>query len=105
MAYGVLCVIGTAMPLIPFVPWVADHGIDPPLFLAELFANRISAFFAWDVIISGMVTILFVIIQGRRDAVGRLLLPILATLMIGVSCGLPLFLGMREQKIDTLRRN
>ena len=98
-AYWALAGIGALLPLARFVPWLAVHGIDPPAFAADLFANDISSFFAMDVIVAAVVLALFVIVQGRRDDVRPLALPILATFLVGVSCGLPLFLALRERAL------
>lgn len=93
--YFALAAVGAALPLSAFLPWFAAHGLDLPLFVAELFANRISSFFAWDVIVSAIVLTLFVALDARR-APGRWW-AVAATFTIGVSCGLPLFLGLRER--------
>ena len=94
--YLALCVLGAVVPYSQFVPWVAQHGLDISLFVRELFANRISAFFALDVIISAVALIGFVRREGAQLKIKRLWLPVLATLLVGVSLGLPLFLYMRE---------
>ena len=31
--YLALCLIGTALPLAQFIPWLAEHGLHLPLFL------------------------------------------------------------------------
>ncbi|PZU09715.1 DUF2834 domain-containing protein [Sphingomonas sp.] len=94
--YWLLALIGTVVPLAAFVPWVAAHGLDVPLLFSDLFANRVSAFFGLDVIVSAVVLILFVAMEGRRIGAWAVALPILATCLIGVSCGLPLFLALRH---------
>jgi hypothetical protein len=97
--YGMLACIGAVVPLAPFLSWLRTYGLDAPRFVAELFANPISSFFGFDVIISAIVLILFVCIQGARDRVKGRGWAILATCCIGVSCGLPLFLALRERAL------
>ncbi|WP_336960244.1 DUF2834 domain-containing protein [Sphingobium aquiterrae] len=92
----VLAVVGALVPLAAFLPWLSTYGVDVPRFLADLFANPVSRFFGWDVILSAIVLTVFILVQGRRDSVRPLWLPVTATFLIGVSCGLPLFLAMRE---------
>ena len=94
--YLTLAVLGAALPLSQFVPFLLDHGLDLPLFFDQLFANRIAAFFGWDVIVSAFVVIAFVVTEGRRLSVQHWWVYILATLSVGVSLGLPLFLYARE---------
>lgn len=94
--YGALAVIGALVPVAAFLPWIAAHGVDIPLFVGTLFANPVSAFFGWDVILSALTCTVLIVVQGRRDGVPFLWLPLAATVLIGVSCGLPLFLALRE---------
>jgi hypothetical protein len=53
--YLLLCVAGAVLPYWQFVPWVIENGFDVSLLLKQLFANRVSAFFATDVIVSSVV--------------------------------------------------
>jgi len=96
--YLAFCVVGTLLPYSQFIPFLRQHGLDFRLFFAQLFANRVSAFFGWDVIVSSAVLWALVAIEGRRARMGggRLWVPIVANLTVGVSLGLPLFLYMRE---------
>jgi hypothetical protein len=94
--YFVLCVLGTILPYSQFFPFVRDHGLDPSLFVDQLFANPVSGFFGLDVIVTSAVLWLFVFVEGRRSGVKHLWAPIAANLVVGVSLGLPLFLYLRE---------
>jgi len=95
-----LCVLGIIVPYTQFIPWLSQHGLEPSLFMRELFLTRIGAFFGLDVAVSAIV--LFVFVFAERTAVGirHLWLPIVATLVVGVSLGLPLFLYMRQRVHD-----
>jgi hypothetical protein len=97
--YLSLAVIGTVLPYSQFIPWVAAHGLDVPLMLRELFSTHIGGFFGLDVLVSALVLLAFI---GREDAsrkIRMLWLPIGATCLVGVSCGLPLFLYLREREL------
>ena len=98
--YLVLCVIGALLPYSQFVPWCWQHGLDLSLFFHLLFANRIGAFFALDVIVSTLVLWVFVFSEGKRIGMRQLWMPVLASLIVGVSLGLPLFLYMRQRHLD-----
>jgi hypothetical protein len=100
--YLVLCFFGLLLPYWQFVPWVLQHGMNLPLFVRELFANRISAFFGMDVLVSAVVLIVFMRVESGRLNIRRRWLPILAVLLVGVSLALPLFLYMREERIDQI---
>lgn len=86
-----LAVVGTVVPLAAFVPWLLQHGLDLPRFIEELFSSRVSAFFAWDVVISAVaVLVAAVAVPGLSGA--RRTVVCAGTLLVGVSCGLPLLL-------------
>lgn len=95
-----LCVIGAVLPYSQLIPWLATHGLDLPLFFQELFSTRVSAFFALDVVVSAAVLVVFILAEGRRLDLSLLWLPILATFLVGVSLGFPLFLYLRQRKLD-----
>ena len=94
------CVLGLALPYSQFMPWLLEHGLNVTLFCRELFANRISSFFAMDVIVSAIVLIWFIQSEGKRLRVRLLWLPTVGTVVVGVSFGLPLFLFLREVTLD-----
>jgi hypothetical protein len=98
--YLALCVLGLVLPYWQFVPWFLEHGLDLSLFVHQLFANRIAGFFGIDVIISSLVLWVFVFAEGARLGMRGLWLPVIATLLVGVSLGLPLFLYMRQVQLD-----
>ena len=99
-AYLALCIIGTALPSWKLLPWLMDHGLNLPLLWDELFSTRIGTFFGLDVVVSALVLFLFIATEGRRLALSHLWLPVIATLLVGVSLGLPLFLFLRQRTLD-----
>ena len=99
-AYLLLCVAGAVLPYWQFVPWVVENGLDVSLLLNQLFANRVSAFFATDVIVSSVVV--FVFVRFERSRLGsKWWLPLVAVLTVGVSLGLPLALYLREGRNES----
>ena len=99
--YLAFCLLGLLLPYSQFIPWVEEHhALNMSLFIRDLFANRISGFFALDVIVSGMVLIFFIQTEGRRLRVRLLWLPTLTVLLVGVSLGFPLFLYLRQLQLD-----
>jgi O-antigen ligase len=96
--YLALCLVGTVLPYSQFVPFLHEHGLDARAFLEQLFATRISGFFAMDVLVSAVALWAFVRIEGRRAGLRHIWMPLAAILAVGVSLGLPLFLYMREAR-------
>jgi hypothetical protein len=101
--YLVLLIAGTILPYWQFVQWLAERGLNARLFLQQLFANRISSFFALDVFISALVLLYFIAIESSRARIRQTWLAVLATLLVGGSCGLPLFLYLREKALEAGR--
>ena len=99
--YLAFAVLGLVVPYSQLVPWIMEHhALNMPLFVRDLFANRVSAFFALDVIVSAVVLISFIQTEGKRLGMRLLWLPTIGTLLIGVSLGFPLFLYQRQLKLD-----
>jgi hypothetical protein len=96
--YLILCVAGIVLPYSQFLPFLREHGLDLRLFVEQLFSNRIGAFFGLDVLVASLVLWALVVIEGGRAGVKHLWAPIAASLVVGVSLGLPLFLYLREKR-------
>ncbi|WP_425642168.1 DUF2834 domain-containing protein [Marinomonas gallaica] len=97
--YLLMCVLGTALPFSSFLPWITTFGFDLPLIWQGI-SHPLSAFAWLDVVVSALVLFGFIIVEGRRLRMSKLWLPILATCIVGVSLGLPLFLYLRERQLN-----
>ncbi len=95
-----MCLLGTLLPFSQFIPWLMQHGLDPLLLLEQAATSRIAAFAWLDVLVSALVLIAFIWVEGRRLGMPRLWLPTLATCGVGVSLGLPLFLLLRDYHLN-----
>lgn len=98
--YLLLCIVGFAAPYTAFIAWLAEHGPNGRLFVQQLFANRISTFFALDVLVSAVVLLRFSALESRRLQLHSRWVILVATLLVGVSFGLPLFLYLRERQLE-----
>jgi hypothetical protein len=99
--YLLLCILGAAIPYSQFIPWVLENGLHAGLLIRQLFANRISAFFGLDVLVSSAVLLVFMRVEGRRRRLRFRWLPIVALCVVGVSLALPLFLYLRERELES----
>lgn len=100
IVYLVMSILGFILPYYIFIDWLLINGFDITLFLNEIIKYKISAF-AWsDVVVSAIVLIIFIIHDGKVNSIKNIWIPILATLTVGVSFGLPLFLLMREYRLN-----
>jgi hypothetical protein len=94
--YLSLCVVGIVLPYWQFIPWLIANGMNFSLFFQQLFASRISSFFAMDVLVSAIALMIFVR-QERLCGTARWL-PLIAVVTVGVSLALPLFLYLCQSK-------
>jgi hypothetical protein len=97
--YLLLCLVGLLLPYSQLIPWLVEQR-SLSGFLPAMLANRISAFFVADVVVSAAVLVAFMSIERRRITAQALWAPVLALLTVGVSLALPLFLYLREAAIE-----
>ena len=95
--YLVLSFVGFIIPYLAFGNWLVQHGVDPHLFVRDLFANGVSTFFALDVLISAVVLISLVRRNGSLTS-GQRWGVIVGTICVGGSFGLPLYLFFDAQR-------
>ena len=98
--YLILCALGVALPYWQFAPWLAEHGLDLPLFFRQLFENRVGGFFAMDVFVSAAALLVFAGAERSRTKVRGLWPAAAAVALVGVSLGLPLLLYLRERALE-----
>lgn len=98
--YLVLCILGTVLPYAQFVPFLFENGLDLKLFFEQASANQISRFAFTDLLISSLVLWVFVFWEGSRLKMKHLWVYVASNLLVGVSLGLPLFLLMRQRKLE-----
>ena len=99
--YMVCCLIGIVLPYWQFLPWLAEHGFAPIELVIEAASTRISAFAWLDVLVSAVVLLTFVDVESKRLNMKYRWAPWIATLTVGVSLGLPLFLLLRDIHLDS----
>jgi hypothetical protein len=102
MAIFYLCLafLGAVGPYSFLGQFLMTDGLDLQALSAQLWASPVSSYFGVNMIVSVLVTLLFVFTEGRRLKMKGLWLPLVATVAVGVSCGLPLFLYLRRLNLD-----
>jgi len=93
--YLVLAGLGLIGPYYFLVQFLAAHGLNFPLLVEQLFANSISTFFAVDLLITAIVFWVWSYREAQNQGLKRWWLVVAATLTIGPSFALPMFLYMR----------
>ena len=98
--YLVFVVAGIIMPFRYFIPWFKTNGLNLSLLVDSWHVSNATSGLVWDLTITAAALIFWMTMEVyRRRDYWVLLLCIPATLCIGVSCGLPLFLFLRSRPI------
>jgi len=96
--YFILCILGTALAFSEILPFLFEQGFNPQIFVEQLFTNKISALFGWDVIVAELILWTFIFWEGSRLGMKHLWV-YFASSLIGVSTGLSFFLLMRQRRL------
>jgi Terpene cyclase DEP1 len=99
--YLLLSLIGLVLPYWFFFNFLSANGLNASLLVQQLFANSISTFFAVDLIISTIVFWIYMVREAINLQMKNWWLYILASLTVGLSFGLPLFLYFRERQLES----
>jgi len=98
--YLVLCIPGI---LVPFAFLIGFFGIPEAttsLFITSIFVNHVSSAVAGDLFISALIFFTFLFYERNRLNMKNLWLFVFATLFVGLSFGLPLFLYFRAKRLE-----
>ena len=98
--YISLCIFGVLMPWLFLDLFLGETNPSISLFFSYIFNNNVSTSVAADLLISALIFFVFAFSEGNRVGMKRLWIYIPATLMIGLSFGLPLFLYLRAKHLD-----
>jgi hypothetical protein len=101
--YLTLTVIGLIAPYALVALFVREYGWNPTLFWEQMWANYISSLEMTDLTLSCVVFWIWMFREGSRHRIGRLWIYVAVTLSVGLCFALPLFLYVREQKLEAER--
>jgi hypothetical protein len=97
--YLILAAAGFVVPYYFLIGFLTANGLNLRLLIEQLFGTPISTFFAVDLIITAVVFWVFSYQEARRLQLRRWWAYVVATLLIGPSFALPLFLYIRETRL------
>jgi hypothetical protein len=96
--YLVCAIIGTLIPWLFFGNFFATQGVNVPQFVSSLFVNGAAGGFSADVLISLLVFWVWSYNDSRQNHIRRWWLVLPASLTVGLSLSLPLYLYLREDR-------
>jgi hypothetical protein len=92
--YLILAFAGLVIPFSQFLSFLIENGLNVSLIFNQIVGYRISTFAWLDLIVSPIVVI--VMVWNEIDRLTPWWLQVIATLLIGPSCGLPLYMYLSE---------
>jgi antibiotic biosynthesis monooxygenase (ABM) superfamily enzyme len=98
--YFILALIGLLAPYYFLFKFLGTNGFDLDLLVQQLLANNISTFFAVDLVISIFVFWIYMFAESNKLQMKNAWLYLLASLLVGLSFALPLFLYFKERKLE-----
>lgn len=102
--YLALAIIGVVGPYYFLLTFLVAHGLDGRAFVQQLFATQISTFFVVDLIIASIVFIVYLPQEAKRCSIHSWWLCLIPLFAVGLSFALPLFLYVREDRVEAKRR-
>jgi len=97
----ILTILGFIAPYYFFLQLPAESGFNLPLLIQPLFANNFMKGLAMDLTISVITFWIYVFAEANKLQMKNAWLYVLATLLVGLSFALPLFLYVRERQLET----
>jgi hypothetical protein len=98
--YLILAIIGFIAPYYFFLQVPPESALDLPALIQPLFANNFMRGLAIDLTVSVIVFWTYVFFEANRLQIKNPWVYLLATLLVGLSFALPLFLYFRERKLE-----
>jgi len=96
-----LAILGFVAPYFFFLQVPPESALDLSALIQPLFANNFMKGVGMDLMVSVIVFWVFVFIEANRIQMKSPWLYLLATLLVGLSFALPLFLYFRERQLET----
>ncbi|HSK86714.1 MAG TPA: DUF2834 domain-containing protein [Anaerolineales bacterium] len=99
--YLLLAILGFVAPYYFFLQLPGEDGFDLVQLIQPMFANNLLRGVAMDLMISVIVFWVYLFAETNKLQMKNPWLYVLATLLVGLSFALPLFLYFRERQLET----
>jgi hypothetical protein len=98
--YLILAIVGFVAPYYFFLQIPGETGFDLVQLIQPMFANNLLRGVAMDLTVSVIVFWAYMFAEANKLQMKNAWLYLLATLLVGLSFALPLFLYFRERKLE-----
>jgi hypothetical protein len=99
ISYLVLALAGAVLPMRYFLVWLRENDWDIGAMIDAWFVNAATEGLVWDLTIAATALTLWILAETLVRRNWSALLAIPATFLIGLACGLPLYLFLRTRKV------
>ncbi len=99
--FYLLALWGAVHPMYYFITWFQANGWNIWAMVDAWHTNAATSGLVWDLTIAAVTLTIWVLVEALRSRNYRSLIAIPATFLIGVSCGLPLYLALRDRVVFT----
>ena len=99
LTYLALAIWGAIHPMVWFVAHMRDSGTGLAGLIDAWFVNAATTGLIWDLSIAAVTLIFWIIVETVTRRNWEALIAIPATVLIGLSCGLPLYLFLRARPV------
>ncbi|MDX8354262.1 DUF2834 domain-containing protein [Cognatiyoonia sp. IB215182] len=99
IVYLLLAIWGTVHPMYYFISWFQENGWSIMAIVDAWHVNNATSGLVWDLTIAAVALTIWIIFEAFKTKNYLSLIAIPATFCIGVSCGLPLYLYLRERVV------
>ena len=97
IVFLLLAIWGTLHPMYYFINWFQNNSWDIMAMVDAWHVNTASSGLVWDLTISAIALTIWIVTEVVKSKNWYGLVAIPASFLIGVSCGLPLYLYMRSR--------
>jgi ABC-type amino acid transport system permease subunit len=101
--YAGAAIIGFLISISLIGLFAVEYGLNLGLFFQQLFNNYVSTLFALDLIVSSVVFWFFLFKEARKHQIKKAWFFVVLNLLIGLCFALPLFLYIREARIEKIK--
>jgi hypothetical protein len=92
-----MMVIGTLVPWVFFLAFIAENGVDINAFIAALFSNGAASGFTVDLLLTSVVFWAWSFVDSQKYQIAHWWVIPISTLFVGLSLALPLYLWLRHR--------
>lgn len=97
IVFLLLAIWGAGHPMYYFITWFQAEGWDIWAMVDAWHVNAATSGLVWDLTIAAIALTVWIIVEVSRTKNWLSLIALPATFCIGVSCGLPLYLYLRDR--------